>query len=318
MNNFYSIAPMMGKTDSFFCYLMQLINKNIYIYTEMIHAEVINRTNVLENYKVFEDLSNIGIQIAGNSPSSLALAAKKAARFGFSEINLNCGCPSKNVMAGDFGLSLLLNPKLVKTCVNSIKDVVDCEVSVKTRIGINYDNDQTLLNTFVETVNLSGIKKYILHARNGIIGNLSTKKNLTIPELRYEVVFNLKKNFSKNFFIINGGFLDTNNFNKYYKKIDGIMIGREAYKNPWIFYKKNNISLDNKIKIILKYIEHIKKLFEKHQFNNKSLHHIQNAFNGHAGAKKWREIVNISIHNNDLQYLVNFIDYTKFGEIIDY
>lgn len=307
-NSFYSIAPMMGKTDSFFCYLMKIINNKTFVYTEMMHAETIIRTNILDNYKMVGDLSNIAVQIAGNSPTSLAKAAKKAEKYGFSEINLNCGCPSKNVVAGDFGITLLLNPNLVQECVLSMKEAVKSEISVKTRIGINYEDNEQLLDDFIGIINTTGIKKYVIHARNGVLGNMTTKKNLTIPILKYERVYKLKKKFSDNNIIINGGFLEANNYEVFYKKIDGIMIGREAYKNPWIFFNAKELSLKIKIAIILQYLEYLKKIFNYKKFNNNALYHIQNIFNGHDGAKNWRKKVNYAIHNNDLQSLFNFIE----------
>ena len=315
--SFYSIAPMMGKTDSFFCYLMKIINNKIFVYTEMMHAEAIIRTNILENYKIVGDLSNIAVQLAGNSPSRLAKAAKIAENYGFSEINLNCGCPSKNVIAGDFGIALLLNPTLVQECVLSMKEAVKSEISVKTRIGINYEDNEQLLDDFIKLVNITGIKKYIIHARNGVLGNMTTKKNLKIPILKHERVYKLKKKFNNNNIIINGGFLEANKSESFQKKIDGIMIGREAYKNPWIFHNTKELDLNSKIDIIFQYLEHLKNIFYNKQFNNKALYHIQNIFNGHIGAKKWRKAVNYAIHNNDLQSLLNFIRCNHIGNVKD-
>ena len=306
-NSFYSVAPMMGKTDSFFCYLMYLINKNIKVYTEMMHANTILRTNILEKYKGLDDLSNIAIQIAGNSPIYLAKAAKKASAYGFKEININCGCPSKNVIAGNFGLSLLLKPKIVKDCVEAVKSEVSSLVSVKTRIGIhNNDDNNQILDNFINEINLSGVKKYILHARNGMLGNISTKKNLKIPPLKYERVFKLKEKFYKNIIIINGGFVDTLTKNTYQHKIDGIMIGREAYKNPWIF-NSDLSKIEDKLKIVLKYIEYLKKKSANCSLDKNSLFHLQNVFYNSAGAKKWRKVINETIKNNDLQILLNYI-----------
>ena len=153
---------------------------------------------------------------------------------------------------------------------------------------------------------MSGVNKYIIHARNGILGTLSTKKNLSIPPLKYERVFKLKKRFSRNKIIINGGFLNTLDFKKYKNKVDGIMIGREAYKNPWIF-AKNPITSQQKVALVIKYITKLKKLFTGKRINKNSITHIQNIFNSTDGAKKWRKAVNFSIHNNDLQYLLNYI-----------
>ncbi len=309
IDDFYSIAPMMGKTDSFFCHLMSFINQNTKIYTEMMHVETIIRTNILEKYKILKNLSNIVIQIAGNSPESFARAAKKASMHGFNEININCGCPSKNVIAGDFGLSLLKKPQLVRECIESIKNEVESTVSVKTRIGINYNNCENLLDDFVNEINLSGVNKFIIHARNGILNNMNTKKNLTIPPLKYERVFDLKKKFTNNHIIINGGFIKTEEIIKYIKKIDGIMIGREAYRNPWIFHKKRLLNIKEKIKIIEKYILSLKYYFNKNTFNKNSLIHIQKLLNGHTGAKSWRQKVGLVHHNKDLQLLLNYIKY---------
>ncbi len=306
VSHYYSIAPMMGKTDSYFCFLMSLINKNITIYTEMMHSEAVIRTKILNEYKILRNFSNIKAQIAGNNPISMAKAAKKISELGFAEVNINCGCPSENVIAGDFGLILLKNPRLVKDCVNAIKNETDLKVSVKTRIGIGTKYDDSLLNNFVSEINMSGVNKYIIHARNGILGKLSTKKNLSIPPLKYESVFKLKKKFSKNKIIINGGFLNTLEFKKYKSKVDGIMIGREAYKNPWIF-SQNAITNQQKVELVIKYITKLKKLFTVKRFNKNSISHVQNIFNGNDGAKNWRKAVNISIHNNDLQYLLNYI-----------
>ena len=309
-NNFtkyYSIAPMMGKTDSYFCYLMTFINNNIRVFTEMMHTEAIIRTNILENYKILKNLSNITVQIAGNQPNSMAKAAKKISEYGFSEININCGCPSKNVIAGEFGLSLLQNPKIVKKCIQAIRNETNIGISVKTRIGIDHIENVELLDTFVNEVNSSGINKYIIHARNGILGNYSTKKNLTIPPLKYERVFELKKKFSNNKIIINGGFLNTLDFYKYRDKVDGIMIGREAYRNPWIFAEKT-LSYKQKINLISRYLNNLKVFFKNTCFNKNSIIHIQNLFNNIDGAKEWRKNVNYAVHNNDLQHLLNYIE----------
>ena len=309
-NNFtkyYSIAPMMGKTDSYFCYLMSFINKDIRIYTEMMHTEAIIRTNILENYKILKDLSNITVQIAGNQPNSMAKAAKKIAEYGFSEININCGCPSKNVIAGEFGLSLLQTPKIVKKCVEAIRNETSISISVKTRIGIGHIENVELLDNFVNEVNSSGVNKYVIHARNGILGNYSTKNNLSIPPLKYKRVFELKKKFFDNKIIINGGFLNTLDFSKYKNKVDGIMIGREAYKNPWIFVEKN-ISYKQKINVILRYLYDLKIFFKNAYFNKNSIMHIQKLFNNINGAKEWRKNVNYTLHNNDLQHLLNYIE----------
>ena len=181
--NFYCVAPMMGKTDSFFCYLLRLINKKTLVYTEMMHAESIIRTNILEKYNILNNLNNIAIQVAGSNPVRLALAAKKAANFGFNEININCGCPSKRVVSGKFGINLLLQPNLVRECVEEINNKVSKQVSIKTRIGVDQHTSESVLDNFLFEINKANVSKYIIHARIAIRGKLNTKDNLKIPSL---------------------------------------------------------------------------------------------------------------------------------------
>ena len=311
-NNFYCVAPMMGKTDSFFCYLMGLINKKTLVYTEMMHAESIIRTNILEKYNFLNNKNNVAIQIAGNIPSRLALAAKKAATFGFNEININCGCPSKRVVSGKFGINLLLQPNLVRKCVEEINNKVSKKVSVKTRIGVDQHASENVLDNFLQELNKANVSKYIIHARIAIRGKFNTKDNLSIPSLNYERVYKLKKKFNRNKIIINGGFKNTKYDYKVAKNIDGIMIGREAYKNPWIF--NENISyhdLDKKKIIVGYYLNFLKNTFEKCLFNKTALFHIQNIFNGYKGAKDWRQNVSVAINNKKLNNLLNFMDCDK-------
>ncbi len=307
--SFYSIAPMMGKTDSYFCHLINLINKNVTVYTEMMHAESILRTKVLENYKLLDNIESIVIQIAGNNPSRLSLAAEKAAKIGFKEININCGCPSKRVTAGNFGISLLLQPILVRDCVERIKTKTNKEISIKTRIGVDQYNSKEVLDNFLHELNKVEVKKYIIHARIALRKKFNTKDNLNVPSLNYERVYKLKRDFKKNKIIINGGFTHTDYRKNIIDNVDGIMIGREAYKNPWIFNKNiNKKDIEMKKNIIIIYLNFLKENFSKYTFNKNALNHIQNAFNGHEGAKEWRKKVGKTIINKDLKYLLNYIE----------
>ena len=309
--NIFSIAPMMGKTDAFFCMLLNLINKDVNIYTEMIHAETIIRSNVLDNYKKLDNISRVSLQIAGNNPKTLSKASILAEDIGFKEININCGCPSPRVLSGEFGISLLEKPQLVAECVNEIKNKVSCEISIKTRIGINYENNDAILDFFLETLNKADIKKYIIHARNAIIKNISAKKNLLIPKLNYERVYRLKNKFKNNIIIINGGFLNTTEYNNVLRKVDGIMIGREAYKNPWIFDEKHSIGLNKKKNIVLTYLSILEKRFNNKKFDFKALFHLYNIFNNLAGSKEWKRKINSAIKEKSLTCLFNYLRYHK-------
>ena len=310
--NFYSVAPMMGKTDSYFCYLLRLINNNVLIYTEMMHAETIIRTNILNNYNILSNLKNIAVQIAGNDPKRLALAAKKSSDHGFEEININCGCPSKRVVSGKFGINLLLEPAIVRKCVEEINKKVSKTISIKTRIGVDKHTSERILDNFLIELNKANVNKYIIHARIAIRGKLNTKDNLNIPKLNYDRVLKLKKKFSNNNIIINGGFKNTNCDNRILKSIDGIMIGREAYKNPWIFnsdIKKSD--LEKKKSLVLKYLTFLKLNFSKDAFNKNALFHLHYIFNGEKGAKEWRRNISNSLKNRNLNNLLNFIECDK-------
>tara|TARA_B100000029_G_C17515747_1_gene937995 strand:+ start:368 stop:1327 length:960 start_codon:yes stop_codon:yes gene_type:complete len=307
--NFYCVAPMMGKTDNFFCYLLELINNKVLIYTEMMHAETIIRTNILENYSILNNIEKVAIQIAGSKPDRLAIAAKKAANFGFNEININCGCPSKRVVSGSFGINLLLQPDLVRECVEEISNKTSKQISIKTRIGVDQYISENILDNFLLELNKANVSKYIIHARVALRKKLNTKENLNIPALNYERVYKLKKKFRNNKIIINGGFKNTKYDNQIIKKIDGIMIGREAYKNPWIFNLDLTYNdLDKKKLIINSYLDFLKNNFKKYLFNKNALFHIQNIFNGYQGSKKWRQNVSSAIKNKDLNNLLKFID----------
>ncbi len=309
LDQFYSVAPMMGKTDSFFCTLLDLINKKTIVYTEMMHAETIIRTNILQNYNNLHNIKNVAVQIAGNDPSRLALAARKAAKNDFFEININCGCPSNRVVSGSFGINLLLEPKQVRRCAEEISNHTKKNISIKTRIGVDEHTSDSILDDFLIELNKAGVKKYIIHARIAIRGKLNTKDNLNIPPLDYNRVFKLKKKFKNNTIIINGGFKHTNYDKNFQNKIDGIMIGREAYKSPWIF--NSNFSYENiegKKKVIFSYINFLINNFDKYTFNKNALFHIHNIFNGYQGAKKWRNTVAQSIKTKNLNNLLNFIE----------
>ena len=167
-DTFFSIAPMMGKTDSFFCYLISLIKKKTVVYTEMMHAEAIIRTKVLDNYNILNNIDNVVVQIAGSNPHRLALAAKIVSDFGFEEININCGCPSKRVVSGKFGINLLLEPSLVRKCVEEINKKTTKKISIKTRIGVDHHISESVLDKFVYELNQANVKKYIIHARKAI------------------------------------------------------------------------------------------------------------------------------------------------------
>ena len=312
-NKTISCAPMMGKTDKHFIYMLSLISKNVHLYTEMMHANVILKSRIIHNY-INKNINNkVAIQLAGNNPKDLSLASQIAEKEGFSEININCGCPSPKVISGSFGISLLLTPETVTNCVEEIKLRTNIPVSIKTRIGIDYDYCYEVLDNFISKLMEVGCKKFIIHARTAILNGLSTKDNLTVPKLNYNRVFQLKKKFKSAEIIINGGINNLDNKEYYFNKTDGIMIGRAAYNNPWIFYDKDESkhmpkNKLNRTSVCIEYLEYISKIMEDGNFYNKSIIHLSGLYRNMYGSKKWRQLLANSILEKSLLPLNKFLE----------
>lgn len=260
-----SIAPMLEITTKHYMHFMRLLTKKTLIYSEMINVnEVLHKENALD---FSHDLDPICIQFGGSEPQSFSLAAKKAKSLGFKELNINCGCPSKKVSAGNFGAVLMKDPELVGNCVKKMNEEVFS--SIKCRLGLD-KFDQDFLENFIEkTKSISGCKKYILHSRIAIMG-IDTMKNRTVPPLQYSVVEEMKKKYDDLNIVINGGIKDFDTVKKFNEKNIGVMIGREAYENPWKFRKADSEifgSVDQKLnrkEIVYEYGDYCQKYIEEH------------------------------------------------------
>jgi len=229
------IAPMIRYTDKHYRYLMRLITKHTVLYTEMITEAAILHGDC-ERLLGYNDVEHpIACQIAGSHPQNLAKAAKVIEDKGYDEINLNVGCPSDRVQAGKFGVCLMAEPELVADCLAAMRDAVKIPVTIKTRIGIDHDEGYEPLHRFVDIVVRSGVQTFIIHARKAWLKGLSPKENRTIPPLHYEHVIRLKQSFPELEVIINGGIKDHVLIKTLLGSVDGVMIGREAYANPYLF-----------------------------------------------------------------------------------
>ena len=302
MKRTYSVAPMMGRTDSQFRYLIRLLSKKTILFTEMIHSNAIlyGNKNKLEEYN--ENENPIVLQLGGNNPDSLAEVSKIANLFNYDEINLNLGCPSPRVSKGGFGAALMNHPELVCDCLNAIKENFNKEVSVKIRLGTdNNDIDETL-DKFVEKIESCKIEVFYVHARKAILKGLSPKQNREIPPLNYERVKKLKEDHPNLKIIINGGikklsFLQDNNL----QNLDGIMIGREAYSNPLIFKDADN-RIESKLDKGISLYEITQEMFDYFETLENTSHvkrgliHMHGLFNGHTEAKKIRILLSNSVY----------------------
>ena len=228
-----SVAPMMDWTDRHCRFFHRLLTRRTLLYTEMVNAGAILHGGTERHLRFNQEEHPVALQLGGSEPGALAQAARLGAQWGYDEINLNCGCPSDRVQRGAFGASLMNAPQLVADCVRAMRDVVDVPVTVKHRIGIDQNEDYGFVRDFVGTVAEAGCSVFIVHARNAWLKGLSPKENRDIPPLRYEVVHQLKVDFPEMTFAINGGIQTDAAAQEHLTHLDGVMVGREAYHNPW-------------------------------------------------------------------------------------
>lgn len=306
---------MMDHTDKHFRYFMRLLSKNVVLYTEMITTGAL----IHGERKRFLDFNNIehplAIQLGGNNPDELAQCAQMAEAEGYDEINLNIGCPSDRVQNGQFGACLMSNSDLVGECVNQIQSVVQIPVTIKTRIGIdNFDNYE-FLHSFIQTVKNAGCNTFIIHARKAILSGLSPKENREIPPLNYERVYEIKKSFPMLNIIINGGIIEIGQIKNHLEYVDGVMLGRIAYQNPYMLASIDKEIFDDssdtisRLEILKQFKEYLNEQI-MHGVRPKNLtRHIIGLYQGQPGAKQYRRLLSDTKpnHKNDIEYLTNAI-----------
>ena len=308
-----SIAPMMDCTDKHFRMIMRKISSKALLYTEMIVAQSLVFTNKKENFLDFNNEEHpISIQFGGDDPEILKEAARMAEDWGYDEINFNVGCPSPRVCSGNFGASLMKDPKKVAKCIESLKNSCGIPVTIKHRIGVDNDDSFRNLNNFVRYVANAGADRFTVHARKAILKGLNPKQNRTIPPLKYDVVKNLKK-LNPNLIIeINGGFTNIDESLKALNDFDGVMIGRSAYKHPlkWSDIDEKIYGINKKPKSASKIIFSLIPYIENHLSNGgKSwdiCKHLINLVEGFTKAKIWWNQISIkSIKKElDIDYLL--------------
>ncbi|MGR3713924.1 MAG: tRNA dihydrouridine(20/20a) synthase DusA, partial [Shimia sp.] len=225
--------PMMDWTDRHCRYLHRLLSCESLLYTEMVTAPALVRGGALHLLDFSEEEHPVALQLGGSDPEELAKAAKLAAAHGYDEINLNVGCPSDRVQSGTFGAVLMKSPGVVADCVKAMQDAVDVEVTVKCRIGVDDQNEKAVLPAFLEQIAGAGVARATIHARKAWLQGLSPKENRDIPPLDYELVHQMKRDFSEMHLSINGGIATLDEAEAHLNAgMDGVMIGRAAYHNP--------------------------------------------------------------------------------------
>ena len=293
------VAPMMQYTDKHDRYFLRIISKNVILFTEMIPANAIIYGNKKKLLEYNQNEHPIILQVGGSNPkdiSQCALIAKN--QFNYDGFNINVGCPSRKVENGKFGACLMNEPEIVGKCIKEIKKITNIQVSVKCRIGLGEKQNYFFLKKFISSVSKSGCKLFFIHARNAVLSKFNPKKNRTIPSLNYEFVYKIKKDFPNLEIIINGGVNNIYSIKHHLKFVDGVMIGREIYKNPF-FLKQieeeifNNKNITTRKQVLEKLIPYIKNEMEKNKASIQSItRHTFGLFTGIKGSKRWKQYLN--------------------------
>ena len=320
MNRKVSVAPMMDCTDKHERYFLRLISKNVLLYTEMIVSEAIDRgdKNKLLSFNLEE--KPVALQLGGSSPRLLGNASKIGEEFGYDEINLNLGCPSKKVQKNRFGACLIKEPNLVADCLSEMQARTKLPVTVKTRIGYDQVEDYESLYNFIKLLKSTGVKTFIIHARKAMLGKFTPKQNLNIPPLKYDMVYKLKEDFNDLEIIINGGITSTDQAKEHLKKVDGVMIGRSVYHSPYMLadiekeiFKNTDVA--SRQEVIEKLVPYVKKELKKGTRMNQIMRHTLGLFHGQTGSSFWKRYLseNMCVRDADVKKIDHIMDKVKLA-----
>ncbi len=292
INRKISIAPMMDCTDRHYRYFMRLMSPQILLYTEMVTTGAIIHGDRERLLGYSEQEHPLALQLGGSNLQDLAACTKIAEDYGYDEVNLNVGCPSDRVQSGSFGACLMKEPELVAECVNAMQVAADIPVTVKTRIGVDDLDSYEHLCRFIDTVSRAGCQSFTLHARKAWLKGLSPKENREIPPLHYDTVYQLKHDFPQLEIIINGGIKNLSDIQTHLDNTDGVMIGREAYKNPYsMAIVANEIFGDDLLsrrEVVMNYLPYMSKQLQQGVPLRHLSKHLIGLFQGQPGARAWR------------------------------
>jgi len=298
---------MLDWTDRFCRFFLRLISQRTLLYTEMVTTGALLQGDH-ERFLKFDAAEHpVALQLGGSDPKQLALAAKMGEQWGYDEINLNLGCPSDRVQSGRFGACLMAEPELVADCIKAMCDSVSIPVTVKQRIGIDNLDSYQLLCDFVGKLSQAGCKIFIVHARKAWLQGLSPKENREIPPLDYATVHQLKKDLPDLEIIINGGFTSLDQCTEQLALVDGVMLGREAYRNPWILADADkrlfgaDAAITTRDEVITKLLPFVENEIAAGVPLNRITRHILGLYHGQPGARKWRRYLSehSHLHNAD-------------------
>ena len=309
---------MMDCTDRHERSFLRLMSKNVMLYTEMVATKSAIHGDRKKILSYSPDEKPLALQVGGSNPNELAEACKISEDYGYSEINLNLGCPSKKVQKNKFGACLMQEPDLVGECIEAMTKATKLPVTIKTRIGYNEVEDLEFLKSFIQTTKNAGSKKFIIHARKALLKKLSPKENLNIPPLKYEFVYKLKEHFKNDEIIINGGIKSTEDIKKHLLKVDGAMIGRDIYHSPYFLAEIEkeifkNQDIPTRTEVMENLIPYIQEQTSKGIQLNHIMRHTVGLFHGQNGSRTWKQYLskNMCIRDADLQKVNHILDQVK-------
>ncbi len=290
-----SVAPMMDWTDRHCRQFHRILAPRTLLYTEMVVAQAVLRGDRERLLGFTPEQGPLALQLGGCDPKALAEAARIGADWGYDEINLNVGCPSDRVKNGQFGACLMARPELVAECVAAMRAAVTVPVTVKCRIGIDDQDSEEFLHTFIDSVSASGCRTFIVHARKAILSGLSPKQNREIPPLCYPIVWRLKALRPSLQIVINGGIATDSGVDLHWQHVDGVMIGREAYHNPYFLagldrraWPEGALVIPDAVEVIERLMRYIDLELKRHVRLHSITRHLAGLFAGRPGARAWR------------------------------
>ncbi len=315
MRSKIAVAPMMDWTDRHCRFFLRLLSPSAFLYTEMVTAAAIHHGDAERFLQYNKDEHPIALQLGGSNPEWMASATRKAVAYGYDEININVGCPSDRVQSGQFGACLMASPATVADCFRAMQAQTDTPITVKTRIGIDDKDSYDFLKAFVEALAEAGCRKFVVHARIAILDGLSPKDNRTVPPLNYERVFRLKREYPDLEVVINGGLADVHQVDDVLQQVDGAMIGRQAYHDPYFLAELEKHfnpgwTLPDRREVVEQMLPYVDSVIAAGVPLARVTRHMLGLFAGQPGARAWRRYISehAHLHGAGTEVLVNALN----------
>ena len=296
---------MLDWTDRHCRFFHRLLTKEAILYTEMVSTGAILYGDPARQLRFNSQEHPVALQLGGSEPQELAQCARIAQDYGYDEINLNVGCPSERVQKGAFGACLMAEPQLIAECVSAMQAAVAIPITVKNRIGIDNQKNYANLHHFIDTVSQAGCQTFIIHARKAWLKGLSPKENREIPPLRYDLVYQIKQAFPALEIIINGGITTLEQCQQHLQHVDGVMVGREAYHNPWLLAQVDPLlygtpaPLESRQAALLAMLPYVQAQLDAGVPLGHISRHLLGLFQGMPGARAFRRLISENAHKPD-------------------